>query len=304
LAEAGSVKELEEMLLAIASEFHEPIRRRNTVGPREDLGLYVLKLKMPYQGLAAVSSSKTLVALNAASTSARRRQTLAHECAHGLLRDVDRIALKLTREKEDRLCSRFARTALMPTSRVTDYFDVHGFPADLESLHAFCREFSVSLRLGIAGLNEHGHRAGSAVLIAATFRCHEKRPEEYDFRVDAAASHPELFVPRDQRLVSVGLGDLSWWARGARPGLQRSGQERHVLFRARKNGVACWHGPARWTVKVHKAATGHQHPEARSLILALDRSELRPMRSDPTRRPTPLRPLRKLPGQTKLTFSP
>jgi len=200
LARSGSVDELERKLMAVALDFYYPVRRKRMVGRRTDLGLYVFSLSMPYQGLAVLGDSEAVVALKRGD-SIRRRQALAHECAHGLLRDVDRAALRLTREHEDRLCSRFARYVLMPKPLVKRYLSVHGFPSDLDALKTFCGYFKVSIRAAIAALNEHGGRAGSSVLIAATYRSHEKRPREYDFRVDVAASHPDFFVPRDRRLT-------------------------------------------------------------------------------------------------------
>jgi hypothetical protein len=179
--------------------------------------------------------------------------------------------------------------ALMPKDRVERHLTVHGFPASVGALEGFCGDFIVSLRAAIAKLNEHGHRAGSMVLIAATFRSHEKRPGEFDFRVDAAASDPHIFAPRDWRLNSMGLRELVRWAEREEPGATRSGVEAHVLLRARHSQAKCWHGEALWSARVFNAASGHEQPNARSLIAVLDSSNLRPLRTDPTQKHTPLR---------------
>ena len=295
--------DLERTFLAIAPEFHSAVRRRTLIGQREDLGLRVVSLDMPYQGLAALSGSDALVALSSKAGSIRRRQTLAHECGHGLLRDVDRTTLGLTREKEDILCSRFARLVLMPPDAMKGYLRRDGFPADIKALHRFCGAFKVSVRAAIARLNECGWQAGSVVLIAATYRAHEKRPKEFDFRVDVGASHPELFIPRDRRLISMGMGELSWWAEGAKPGSHRSGRENHVVFRARAGGARSWHGSAPWEARVYKAASGHQLESAMSLVISLDRSELKKMWGDPTETSRSLRAIPRIAGQIDLTVT-
>lgn len=300
LAASTSLDELEHKLLSIAPRFHDAVRRRTMVGRRDDLGLRVVSLDMPYQGLAALSGSETFVALSQNAGPVRRRQTLAHECGHGLLRDVDRQALGLSREREDVICSRFARRVLMPPNQVKRHLRRYGFPADVGALHSFCGEFRVSVRAAIAALNEYGRQAGSAVLIAATYRPHEKRPREFDFRVDVCASDPELFVPRDRRLITMGLRDLSWWAVDAHPGSQRAGREDHVIFRARSEGARCWHGPAPWQARVYKAGAGHQLEGARSLVISLDRSEMKKMWGDPTRRARSFRPVPRIDGQIGL----
>lgn len=300
-AGCSSLEDLEQAFLGVAPEFYNAVRRRTLIGRRDDLGLRVVSLDMPYQGLAALSGSNALVALSSNASSIRRRQTLAHECGHGLLRDVDRAALGLTREKEDILCSRFARLVLMPPDAIKGYLRRHGFPTDVNALRRFCGVFKVSVRAAIARLNEYGRQAGAVVLIAATYRPHEKRPRELGFRVDVCASHPELFVPRDRRLITMGLRDLSWWAEGARPGSHRCGRESHVVFRARAEGARSWHGPAAWEARVYKAAAGHQLESARSLLISLDRSELKKMWGDPTETSRSLRPIPRLAGQIDLT---
>ena len=90
LAASPDVDKLEKKLLEVAPEFHQALRKQTLIGHREDLGLYVISLDMPYQGLAGLGGPETLVALKKGTNSVARRQTLAHECAHGLLRDVDR----------------------------------------------------------------------------------------------------------------------------------------------------------------------------------------------------------------------
>lgn len=287
LAECATLAELKRRLLRAAPEFHAALRRRTLIGRRADLGLRVVSLDMPYAGLAGISDSDTLVALKAHADSVIRRQTLAHECAHGLLRDVDRARLGLDREEEDRLCTVFARRALMPSERLEQYFARRGFPGTIDALRAFCKEFHVSIRSAIAELNEHGEAAGATVLLAATYRPHEKRRHEKEFRVDAAASAPDLFVARDRRLTSMGLREVCWWARRSSPGASRTGTEQHVLLRTRGTTMKALHGPASWSARVYNAATGHEVPDARSLILILDRAKLRPIPIDPTRKLAP-----------------
>jgi hypothetical protein len=301
LARCKDKKELERVLIAAAPAFHPQVQRRTLIGRRNDLGVRVVSLEMPYLGLIGLGE-ETVVALKYGADSIRRRQTLAHECAHSLLRDVDRPALGLSREEEDRLCSWFARRALMPGPRVSRYLAVHGFPADMTELRSFCDQFRVSLRAAIAALNEHGEKAGSTVFIAATHRAHEKRPNECAFRVDTAAAHPQLLIPRDRRLSSMGLADITRWAEEVGPGASKTGLAQHVLIRSRTPYPKCWHGPAAWSACVHRAAVGYG-PDARSLVLILDRSRLAPMATDPTVRRGSLRQVSIHPSQPKLTPS-
>lgn len=301
LARCETVEQLREELLAAAPGFHRALRRRTMVGNRPDLGLRVVLLEMPYTGLAGLSKdADALVALSSEASSPVRRQTLAHECAHGLLRDVERRRLELDREEEDRLCTLFARRALMPPERFRGYLRANGFPADADALHALCGEFQVSLRTAIAALNELPDEAGSVVLIAATYRGHEMRPGEKEFRVDASASARDLFVPRDRRLTSMGLRGICWWARRAQIGDRHSGREEHVILRSRRSTMRTWHGAATWSARLYRAATEHYDPDARSLVVAIDRSKMRPMPIDPTQKYSPL-PRRDAPtGQTSL----
>ena len=189
----------------------------------------------------------------------------------------------------------------MPNDRVDAYIAAYGFPASVEALEAFCGDFVVPLRTAIATLNEHGRWAGPVVLVAATMRGHEKRPYEVDYRVDVAASHPRLFVPRDRRLISMGLGDMVRWAHQEDPGAMQSGVQEHVLLYARLTHIRCWHGRAMWSARVLNAASGYAQPDARSLIAVLDRSELKPLATDPTRKHAPLRAPSLHPEQISLT---
>jgi len=300
LAESPTVAELERRLLAVAPAFHEALRRRTMIGERSDLGLHVLSLDMPFQGLAGVTDSDTFVVLKSSHDSIRRRQALAHECAHGLLRDIDRAALRLSREAEDRLCTRFARRALMPMPRVRRYLARHGFPGDVDSLREFCRSFRVTIRTGIAALNEHGERAAGTVLIAATYRAHEKRPLERAFRVDAAAAAPDLFVPRDRRLISMGLGGLARWAQDASPGADGEGKAPHAIFRSRRPFTPCVSGTAEWSARALSAAAGYEAPGLPSLIAVLHVSRLRGLATDPTRSQASVGAGEPHPGQVRL----
>jgi hypothetical protein len=300
LSASETVEELERRLLAAAPRFHAALRRRTLIGRRHDLGLRVVSLEMPYQGLAGVTGAETLVALKAGGNPIRRRQTLAHECAHGLLRDVDRGRLELSREAEDKLCSRFARKALMPPRLVHGFLAAEGFPGDVDALRAFCSRFQVGLRPAIAALNEYGTAAGPVVLIAATYRGHEKRPGERAFRVDAAASSPTVFAPRDRRLASMGLWEAAEWGRHAPFGASRDGVAPHALFLARLPTKRCWHGKARWSARAVSAAAGHGSTEARSLVMTIDASELSHLATDPTRKPSLFRVRRPHPEQPSL----
>lgn len=288
LSRSQTVEELREQLLVLAPSFHEAIQKSQMLGQRDDLGMRVISLEMPYMGLAALGKSEPLVAVQKHRDHIRRRQTLAHECAHGLLRDVDRSRIGLDRRCEDRLCSEFARHALMPNDRVEEHLQQYGFPLDICGLQQFCRAFKVGFRPAIRALNEHAKEFCPVVLIAATYRSHRNRPHEFGFRIDAAASDPLLFAPPERRLSSIGLAGLARWALWAEPGSRLSLESDWVALRSRSKTVECWYGPANLEAKVIRCEP-RSSPKERGLLIALDRTSLGRMSWDPTKVYAPAR---------------
>lgn len=194
---------------------------------------------------------------------------------HVLLASVDRARVELNRAEEEWLCNEFARRALMPPREVAEYLDASGTPSDFESLRKFCRAFQVSISAAILTLDRHMPEEWPIAFIAASWRNHPKRPREYAYRIDAAATDPRLLVPRDTRLLTLGLCEAARSTRASGPGTICIGSDRVIVLRSRSRGTGWWLGPASWSALVVNAS--RESPavkESGGVILLLDTSRL------------------------------
>lgn len=197
-------------LLTLAGEVQEAL------GPDRDfsrrwraLGVTMEVTDLPASGAAFVSRSKPVALIGKKDDHLRRRYTMAHEFAHLLLARAARMAgWKPERKVEETLCEDFASEVLIGRRRLATYLSTHGCPRDPHDLLALCSAFQVNLRPMF-----HALRAPLAeeatIFIAARLRGHENRPHEVEFRVEAAVGHHAVFVPRQQRLASLGFEELT-----------------------------------------------------------------------------------------------
>lgn len=147
----------------------------------------------------------------------RQKFTAAHEIGHlllGRVRDAGRIALNW--EHEEQLCDEFAASLLLPPRKeVAQFLDERGGIQSPDVVLAMAHHFGVNLHPCIIALNR-SWADQSRLLMVAELRGHPMRPGEVDYRLAASAGRPYQYIPRDQRLRSIGLESLADWI-SARP---------------------------------------------------------------------------------------
>ncbi|MET0304820.1 MAG: ImmA/IrrE family metallo-endopeptidase [Solirubrobacterales bacterium] len=197
-------------MLAVAKDARRRLEPDRSVSRRwRALGVDVQVTALPASGAAVASGSRRTALIGKQDDRLRRQYTIAHEFGHMLLADAKpRARWKLDAEAEETLCEQFASELLIGRDRLASYLRMHGYPTDPRALLAVCSAFKVNLQPMF-----HALRAPmadtSTLLIASRLRGHENRPGELAFRVEAAVGNQRIFVPRDQRLVSLGLDELA-----------------------------------------------------------------------------------------------
>ncbi len=225
LATASGSDELRVLLLAQASAIArvlDPDRARHREWSR--LGIQVKPKQMSSAGAGIDMGSHRVIYVRADDKFPRQRFTVAHEVAHLLLTGVHAAGrVILSRTAEERLCDDFAAALLIPQAQLTAAMPDMTWenPDELLSL---CRSFGVGIHamvIALARLWPHPDR----VLLVSQKMGHPRRPTEVAVRVLANAAATPIFIPRDQRLISLGLLTLAGWADAAMTESRATGED-------------------------------------------------------------------------------
>lgn len=249
LAGAASFADLRSRLLRTAQNMAKSLPRGSVARSQWfDLGIRVLNSKdIESDGACMYRPQRSVVLVRANNNYKRQRFTTAHEVGHlllGRVRDAGRLIL--TWEEEERLCDEFASLVLLPPDEVVEFMTAaRGLESPTTVLN-MARHFGVNLHPAIIALARNWGDERQ-ILAVAELRGHPRRPSEVDYRTVASAGFPYEYLPRNQRLQSMGLGSLSDWARAARDregkgrchsarikfwaprGPSRSGELRHLV---------------------------------------------------------------------------
>ena len=141
----------------------------------------------------------------------RQRFTAAHETAHLLLEDLRATTPDwVSAEKEERLCDDFASELLIPRAELNQALTTdHKLTSKL--LATLCRKFRVNLQPMLIALDQSGRFVDYTAFLAGR-RGHPSRPQEIDYRVEAQPFRSLIFLPKNQRLRSLGFTDAVDWA--------------------------------------------------------------------------------------------
>ncbi|PKN31613.1 MAG: hypothetical protein CVU63_23010 [Deltaproteobacteria bacterium HGW-Deltaproteobacteria-20] len=175
----------------------------------------------------------------------RRRFTLCHELGHLLLRDAGQEEA-LSVASVERLCDEFGSLLLIDRQALALQL-ADGFDWAPVSVLALCRVWKSSLTPMILALERATGANGRVVLIASK-RVNPRTGVDPGYRVDAAAGG-SLFLPRNQRLSSLGLTELASWCEDRAGGKRGDGCDKTaqiVVLRRKEGEGAFLCGPVRW----------------------------------------------------------
>jgi hypothetical protein len=213
----------------------------------KQLGVSLIESDSSHSGGHHESNGGRLIFVRASEHRWRKRFTVAHEIAH-LLLDEARSARTdlLDSEKEERLCDHFANELLIPRPELNQVLSDTA-NLTLELLNTLCRQFRVNLQPMLIALAQTG-RFGHFTALLTRRRGHPRRPGEIDYRVEKCPFRGLIFLPKDRRLRSLGLGETVDWASSKDAGQRHAGRAETIELplweRGRGSGIAT--GPARW----------------------------------------------------------
>ena len=253
LARAEGLDGVRRRLVLIADEMRgRAAGRRGLMGEWRALGVQVERARLAASGACSERGGRRLVLVAAGESPARQRFTAAHEVAHLLLglRTASSTGDGggLGGRREERLCDEFASAYLIDRRALARHVRQEGPPCAPGAVLSLCSRFGVNVQPMLIALAEHLAQE-PVLLLASRYRAHPDRPQELDMRVDGAAGHRRLFVPRDKRLRTLGLRGLADWALTAPPLEERHGQDR-VTPRPRLAAAPVFAGPVRWHARV------------------------------------------------------
>lgn len=227
------------------------------------VGVHVQRANLGASGGCIEREGRRVAFVAANEPLARQRFTAAHEVGHLLLGKAG--SAELSRDAEERLCDAFASEYLIGMRRLATVLDEQGVPSTPQALLRLCGRFRVNVQPMLNALRVPLADQG-LLLIAARRRGHPMRPWEIDFRVDGTAGHDRIFVPRHQRLRSMGFHQLADWADEARSGDTRDDADVIALL-PRRAASPVAKGEVGWQARV-------QGSESRYVICVIDVTDL------------------------------
>jgi IrrE N-terminal-like domain len=244
---ARDVDAVEHRLVSVAADMARYLERSKTgLKQWKRLGVHAVVADIVASGGCRQDGSERVVFVSRRDDPRRRRFTVAHEIAHLLLKDI-RGSVRIGRAREERLCDIFAAHLLVPRSDLERVLEADG-EIDTSRVFELCNRFGVSLQPMLIALGPY--LDDDRALLVAREAGHPRRPEVVDFRFHAAAAKI-AYLPRHQRVRSVGLDGLCAWAKEAVGG-ERAGCDVAVLELRRAgaptSGVA--EGPVRWSARL------------------------------------------------------
>jgi hypothetical protein len=207
------------------------------------LGLAVVRRELHgVKGLTDRFSRDRIVLVDPREHPLHQRFTVAHELAHLLIADVDRVRLGLDGQREEQICDWFAERLLVPPGDLSRRLG--GRRPELEDVLPLANRYAVGVGVMLHALARVLERT-SCVMLAASSRGHPLRPQEVELRAFRSRCG-DVFVPGDVRLGSLGLERIGRTLL-ASDRVVAAGHAQHVrlkLWRPGRSGHAV--GPARW----------------------------------------------------------
>jgi hypothetical protein len=221
-------EELGERLLRVADSLRPFIHPGRDL-PTEwaSLGISVSARPMRARGSCSTGSGSRAVFVNAHDPRALQRFTIAHELAHLLLRTPEEQAKPISPRHEEVLCERFAGRLLIDDAVLVERLSALRQAPGPEDVLRLCGEFEVNIRPMLIAIGRHLADSDHLLLLSRR-RGHPRRPEEIAFRVESFAGARHAFLPRHQRLFTLGLRRLAAAGEEARHNESFVGADRTV----------------------------------------------------------------------------
>jgi hypothetical protein len=280
-SQLGHVREPEHAVAGIANRIRRDLGGTFSASSWKQAGVRLSFGELETSGACAWVGVRPTILLrrHESETSRRHRFTAAHEIGHLLLARTD-VARRFTLDwyAEERLCNLFATSLLIPPEELEEALGNAGANLSPWDVVQVANMLRVNLQPAVVSLGRW-QSDREVVYLLARLRGHPNRPDAVDYRIETAAGDRRVFLPRHQRLRSLGLAELSEWASSAPIAEGRSGADQDVRLRLSSGGRFVAAGPVPWQA-VRLGA------ESSSLVLAtLDTSALR-FRRDIRRRQT------------------
>lgn len=243
---------------------------RNLADEWRGLGIQVRQVRMRARGLCSGRDGSRVVFVNTDDPYEIQRFTAAHEVAHLLLTNEQLRRMPFSAREEESLCDRFASQLLIDREVLGSVIGQADGPPHPEELLRLCGRLRVNVRpLQIAA----GERLADTpyCVLLARYRGHWRRPHELAFRVESVAGARHTYLPRHQRLASIGLARLARAAEEADHGLLLEGSDSSVGIGLRGLGPSHLSSTARGRVDWRATVQGRKAP---FLLAVLDLSAL------------------------------
>ena len=247
LAQTADTETLRRALLQTAAQMRA--RSAGSTGLAKEwqaLGVHVARARLASSGTCSERDGRRLVLLAKGESPARQRFTAAHEAAHLLLGALE--PGRLSHGQEERLCDEFASAYLIDRLLLARRIREVGLPREPLAVLSLCSSYRVNVQPMLIALGEHLIEQ-PVLLIASRERPHPVRPHELDMRIDAAAGHGRIFLPRHKRLRTQGLQTLADWALRAPLHAECHGED-HAALRARLAAAPVFPGCVRWHARM------------------------------------------------------
>lgn len=211
---------IETGLLSLVPMIREAVVGEGGKVPRWDLaGIEVCRGPLGTSGASVMPTDvrdapKILLSNRSDENVARRRFTAAHEVAHILIAaasvEMRSPVPQLTWEQEEHICNTFA-ARLLAFERVPKLLTVGVQQKfDLASFWSVVDELDMNLQPAILTMKPELQHL-KILLILAEVRGHPKRPKELEPRIVTSAGDNRFYLPRYQRLKTMGLDEVATW---------------------------------------------------------------------------------------------
>jgi len=171
------------------------------------LGLEIREISIPMSGAAVTSGKRPVIFVKKDDDKWRKRFTVAHELGH-LLIDSLIVPVKRPKNIEEKICNKFASQVLVPKHELLAYLRIHGNPDSPHDVLRMCVHFRVTISAIIIAIGECPSRSDKGI-IGSRLRGHPARPGEIDFRIEYSAPPDNIYLPRHQRIKSLGFTNLA-----------------------------------------------------------------------------------------------
>lgn len=243
---------------------------RNLADEWAGLGIEVRPVKMRARGLCSGYEGSRVVFVNANDPYEIQRFTVAHEVAHLLLTNERLRRMPFSPREEESFCERFASQLLIDRDVLSGTLRKADGPPHPEELLRLCGRLRVNVRPLQIAAGEILAGTPYCVLLAR-LRGHWRRPQEIAFRVESIAGSRHTYLPRHQRLSSVGLARLAQAAERADHGAVVEGSDLSVGIGLRGLGPSHSSSTAWGRVGWRATVRGREAP---FLLAVLDLSAL------------------------------